>query len=147
VHAMSKQELRTYMHAHRLVVLSTVNARGEPESALIGIAVTDEYELIFDTDQKSRKHINLLKRPRAAVTFSGPGERTVQYEGLALPVSTIDPADAAYRDVYYAAWPNARERLAWPDLVYWRLTPLWARYSCFDVESTVEEFSWEHAGF
>jgi pyridoxine/pyridoxamine 5'-phosphate oxidase len=130
------------MRDHRLVVIGTVNAKGEPESALVGIAVTDACELIFDTSSKSRKHANLVLRPRAAVTFSGPGERTVQYEGMASPLSTTGSADASYRDVYYRAWPEGRDRLSWPDLVYWRLTPLWARYACYEDGSTVEEFHW-----
>jgi hypothetical protein len=139
---MTKPQLLAYLRTHPLVVISTVNARGEPEAALIGIAVTEEYEVIFDTSQTSRKHINLLRLPHVAVTFSGPGERTVQYEGLALPVSLTDPADASYREVYYAAWPDGRDRVSDSALAYWRIVPLWARYSCFECEPIVEEFRW-----
>ena len=65
------------------------------------------------------------------MTLTGPGEQTLQYEGLAAAVSITAPADARWREAYYAAWPDGRDRLAWPALVYWRLRPLWLRYSDF----------------
>jgi hypothetical protein len=80
--------------------------------------------LIFDTVSSSRKHANLVLRPRIAVTFSGPGEQTLQYEGVAFPISTTGMRDATYRETYYAAWPDGPARLDWEGLVYWGVTPL-----------------------
>lgn len=131
-----------YLRAQRLAVISTVNRDGAPEGALIGVAVTDRFELIFDTTSDTRKHANLLVVPRVAMTFSGPGERTVQYEGIAFPVSVGDPSDETYREAYYAAWPDGRGRLRWPRLAYWRVEPRWARYSSFDGEPEMVAFVW-----
>ena len=129
---LTDAQLLAYMRSHKLAVVSTVDAAGRPQAALVGIATTDAFDLIFDTVSTSRKHANLTRDPRAAVTFAGPAERTLQFEGVALPVSTTDPADAPWREAYYRAWPECRDHLAWPTLAYWRLAPRWLRYSDYD---------------
>ena len=140
---ITKTDLLAYMRGHKLAVVATTNGKGAPEAALVGIAATDKHELIFDTVSSSRKHANLVLHPRVAATFSGPGEKTLQYEGLAFPISTNGSLDAAYREAYYAAWPDGRERLNWEGLVYWGITPVWARYSDFDRGPLITEFHWD----
>ena len=129
---LANAEFIAYMRGHTLAVVATLGPDGGPQAALVGVGVTDALEVIFDTVSTSRKHANLLADPRAAVTFSGPGEKTLQFEGLAAPVSTTDPADARRREAYYRAWPDGPARLAWPGLVYWRISPVWLRYSDYD---------------
>jgi hypothetical protein len=140
---ITKTDLLVYMRGHGLAVVATVNQEGAPEGALVGIGVTDKHELILDTVSSSRKHANLVLRPRIAVTFSGPGEQTLQYEGLAFPISLTGPHDAGYREAYYTAWPDGRERLNWEGLVCWGVTPVWARYSDFERGPLVAEFHWD----
>jgi general stress protein 26 len=140
--AFSKIELLAYVRLHRLAVIATVAEDGAPQAALVGIASTGGLELVFDTLSTTRKHRNLLRDPRIAVTFSGPGEKTAQIEGVALPVSRADVADAAFLDAYYAVWPDGRERASWPNLVYWRVAPRWARYSDYDRGPLVAELRW-----
>jgi general stress protein 26 len=126
---MRDAELLDYLRGHKLAVVSTRAEDGGPQAALVGVAVTDGFQIVFDTTSLTRKHANLLRDPRAAVTFSGPGEQTLQYEGVAVPVSVTDPADAVWREAYYAAWPDGRSRVNWPNLVYWRIDPRWLRFS------------------
>jgi len=76
-----------YMQRHRLAVVATIGADGGPQSALVGVGVTSALEVVFDTLSTTRKHANLESDRRIAVTFSGRGEQTLQYEGAALPVS------------------------------------------------------------
>jgi pyridoxine/pyridoxamine 5'-phosphate oxidase len=111
---MILNELRTYLQQHRIAVLATVNDQGAPEAALVGVAVTDELDLVFDTLAATRKHANLRRCPRTAVVFSGPGECT--------------------------AWPDGRARAAWPGLVYWRVRPRWARYADYASGPLIVEF-------
>jgi|SRR5215469_15557700 len=125
-------ELLAYMRSHKLAVVSSISADGSPQSALVGIAVTDGFQIIFDTVDTSRKHANLARDPRAAVTFSGPGEQTLQFEGIAAPISVSGPGDAHYRETYYQARPDGRLRLNWPGISYWRIEPRWLRFSDFD---------------
>jgi len=138
-----KADVLAYMRQHRLAVLSTRTADGTPQGALVGVATTDSMALIFDTVSNSRKHENLLRDRRVAVTFCGPEERTLQLEGVALPVSKTGSEDAVYREAYYLTWPDGRERLKWPNLSYWRILPSWARYSDFSLGPLIEEFRWE----
>ena len=125
-----KADVLAYMRKHRLAVDSTCAADGAPQGALIGIATTDSMELVFDTISSSRKHANLSRDRRVAVTFTGPEEQTLQLEGVAVPVSTSGPDDAVYRDAYYLAWPDGRDRLRW------------ARYSDFNGP-LIAEFGWD----
>jgi PPOX class probable F420-dependent enzyme len=142
VEALSKVELLAYVRLHKLAVIATVAEDGAPQSALVGIGSTSELEIVFDTLSTTRKHRNLQRDPRIAVTFSGPGETTAQIEGIARPVSPGVAADAAYLDAYYAAWPDGRERAIWPSLVYWRMVPRWARYSDFARGPLIAELRW-----
>lgn len=130
--SLSDEELLGYMRGHKLAVVATSASDGSPQSALVGIGVSPRLEIVFDTVSSSRKHGNLVRNPRVAVTFSGPGEKTLQYEGIAFPVSLEGAEDRGYREVYYEAWPDGRERLSWPNLVYWRVAPRWLRFSDFD---------------
>ncbi len=142
---ISDADLLAYMRGHKLAVVSTVDALGRPQGALVGVGIADDFSITFDTVDASRKHANLLADPRTAVTFSGPGERTLQFEGMASAVSTTDPAGAVWREAYYAAWPDGRERLAWEGLVYWRIEPRWLRFSDYDAGPLIMEKVFEGA--
>ncbi|MFI4890948.1 MAG: pyridoxamine 5'-phosphate oxidase family protein [Steroidobacterales bacterium] len=139
---MENKELLAYMRQHQHVVLSSIGADGAPQAALVGIAVLDSMELVFDTVTTSRKHANLSRDGRAAVTFSGPDEQTLQLEGIAYPVSVTGAADLSFREGYYRAWPDGPARLEWPGLCYWRVMPRWARYSDFNRGPLIAEFHW-----
>jgi pyridoxine/pyridoxamine 5'-phosphate oxidase len=127
---MTRAELIAFLRRHCVAVVSTVSPSGAPESALVGFAVSDELELVFDTVTTSRKVHNLRANPRVAVVIGGwGGEQTAQLEGIA-----DELADDRLREVYYAAYPDGRERaVAWNDLVYVRVRVTWARYSDFDA--------------
>ena len=140
--SFGKPELLAYMRRHKLAVVATIGANNGPQSALVGVAVTHAFEVIFDTLSTTRKHANLRRDHRIAVTFSGPDEQTLQYEGEALPVSVAGAGDEVYRQAYYEAWPEGRQHLQWQNLVYWRVVPRWARYSDYDRGPLILEFHW-----
>jgi hypothetical protein len=98
--------------------------------------------VIFDTVTDSRKHCNLLRNSRAAIVFSGPGEQTLQFEGIARPMAIAAAKDAELLSIYYEAWPDGRDRLKWPNIAYWCVAPRWARYSDFDRGPLIREFQW-----
>jgi hypothetical protein len=50
---------------------------------LIGIAVTAELEIVFDTVKSSRKYGNLATNPAATFVVGCTSETTLQYEGVA----------------------------------------------------------------
>ena len=96
---------------------------------MIGIAVTDALDIIFDTLTTSRKYANLRTDPRVALVIGWDAEQTVQCEGVVEPLSG-DELDAGKQD-YFAVWPDGRERERWPDIAYIRVRPRWLRYSDF----------------
>ena len=61
---MTKAEVQGFMAAHKLGVLGYLSAQGVPRSALGGIAVTPELEIVFDTVSSSRKYGDLLRNSR-----------------------------------------------------------------------------------
>ena len=128
----STGDLLAYLRRSKLATVSTIGPDGAPQSALVGIGVTDDLRIVFDTASTTRKHANLVRDPRISVVVAGPGEQTLQYEGVATqtPVAGIEGADV--REAYYLSWPDGRDRLSWPGLSYWCVTPTWARYSDFD---------------
>ena len=130
---MTRQELLQFMRGHRLAVQASVSSSGAAQAAVVGIAVTESLEIIFDSIDTTRKVHNLRQNPRIAFTIGGvtPGdERTVQYEGIAdEPTGTeLEPL----QELYFAYHPDGRERLSWPGLVYFRSRPTWIRFSDFN---------------
>jgi general stress protein 26 len=102
------------MRRHKFAVIATTEPPGAPHAVRVGVATTDALQLVFDTLASTRKHANLQREPRVAVTFTGPNQRTLEYEGVAFPLSVSDAADDAYREVYYSVWPDGRERARLP---------------------------------
>jgi general stress protein 26 len=125
---MTKAEMYAFLRGHRLAVISTVNA-ASPQASLIGIAVTESLEIIFDTVSTSRKYANLRADPRVALVIGWEAEQTVQFEGIAELLS--GKALEACKPDYFAAWPDGCERERWPDIAYVRVRPRWLRYSDF----------------
>ena len=141
----TKSEVLAYMRLHRFAVVATIGADGSPQASLVNIASTSELEVVFDTLTTSRKHGNLQRDARIAVTFSGPDEQTLQLEGIAKPVSLTDSLDHDTREAYYEIWPDGRDRVNLPTLAIWRIEPRWARYSDYARGPLVADFHWDAA--
>jgi len=96
---------------------------------------------VFDTSSASRKCRNLRRDPRIALVIGWNDERTVQLEGRA-----DEPQGAeleALKARYFEVFPDGREREAWPDIVYFRVRPSWARFSYFSGSAPeITEFTW-----
>ena len=81
---MTKALVHGFIDSQRLAVLSSISAvDGKPQSALVGIAVTPNFEIVFDTLQSSRKYRNLIQNPAVSFVIGCAGEITVQFEGAA----------------------------------------------------------------
>jgi hypothetical protein len=123
-------DLYSFMTRFRYGVVSSVAADGSPQSALVGIAVTPQLEIVFDTLNTSRKYRNLVGRPSCSFVVGWSGEQTVQFEGVAeLPGGA---ELKRFQDVYFAAWPEGPGRMTWPGIAYFVVRPKWIRYSDFD---------------
>ncbi len=117
-----------FLRDKKLGVISTLGPEA-PQSALVGIAATPDLRLIFDTVETSRKFANLMRYPACSFVIGWKGEQTLQYEGFAERVTShADNPDLA---AYFAAWPDGVDRLNWPGIAHFVVTPLWLRYSDF----------------
>src|SRR5690348_3233623 len=124
--SITPAELLAFLRTQRFAIQATRGLDDSVQAALIGIAVTDALEIVFDTLATTRKAQNLRRSPRIALVIGGwiPGdERTVQYEGIAdEPSGTeLDRLKA----VYFDAWPDGPSRASWPGLIYVRVRPAW----------------------
>lgn len=126
---MDRPGLLAFLRAHRLCVQATVSPYGFPQAAVVGFAVTDELELVFDTEATSRKVKNLREDPRMAVVVGGDEDKTAQLEGIADEPTGAERARLV--EAYLRVWPDGVERAAWPHITYVRFRPHWARYSDF----------------
>ena len=131
---MDASRLLEFLRQHRLAVQASVSAAGAPQAAIVGYAITDRFEIVFDTIDSTRKATNLRHNRRLALVIGGwlaGDERTVQYEGIADEPSgaELEPL----KQVYYGAYPDGPGRLSWPGLIYVRVRPTWIRYSDYTV--------------
>ncbi len=122
---MTEADLYRYLAGCRLGVLGTVGESG-PQGALMGIAVTPELEIVFDTVSSSRKFGNLSVRPECSFVMGLDGLWTAQYEGEARLL--VSPELERYREIYFAAFPDGPGRLNWPGISYFAVRPKWIRF-------------------
>lgn len=64
---MTRAQFVAFVRAARQGVIATVDVGGSPEAALVGFAVTDEAEVIFDSLTEARKVRDIRARPRVAL--------------------------------------------------------------------------------
>jgi pyridoxine/pyridoxamine 5'-phosphate oxidase len=137
---MNKAGIFEFMSREALAVLGSVSPDGAPQSALVGIAVTPELEIVFDTVKSTRKYRNLASNPAASFVVGCTQEVTVQFEGVATELSGDELAQ--YQKVYFEKWPDGPSRLTWPGICYFVVRPRWIRYSDFNQRPPeIAEFS------
>jgi hypothetical protein len=140
---MQPADLLRFMRRHRYAVQASVTPAGAPQAAVIGIAVTGAFEIVFDTIGGSRKAQNLRVNRRLALVLgdaNGGDEWTVQFEGLA-----DEPRGGELerlKDAYFSVFPDGRDRQRWPGLTYFRVTPTWIRFTDYHVDpAAIHEFA------
>jgi hypothetical protein len=127
---MQLEELYNFIHARKLAVISSTSPGGNPQSALVGVAVSPELHIVFDTVKSSRKYTNLKADPRISLVSGWDAEITVQYEGVA-----VEPKGEALhqaKSLYFKTWPECVEHQQWPGITWFLVTPRWIRYSDFN---------------
>jgi hypothetical protein len=128
--ALSRAELLSFLRGPRYAVEASVSPAGQPQAAIMGIVVSDAFEVLFDTLGSTRKMANLRANPRIALaigSLEAGAHRGVQLEGLA-----DEPGGGELervKELYFARFPEGRARLAWPGITYVRVRTSWLRYS------------------
>ena len=135
---MTTEFLYHFISKHKYAVISTVSNGQYPESALIGIGVTPDLTIIFDTVSTTRKYQNLIENPSVAFVIGWDNEQTLQYEGIAR-VPTESEMDELL-SVYFDAFRDGKDRKEnWMDIAYFCVEPKWIRYSDFNDPQKIEE--------
>ncbi len=132
---MTRAELLRFMRTEKYAVQASVSPSGAPQAAVVGIVVTDAFEVFFDTLGTSRKAQHLRQNPAIALVIgstAGDAAQTVQYEGLADEPS--GPELERLMTFYCARFPDGQERQQWPDITFVRVRPTWIRYSNFAAD-------------
>ena len=129
---MNRRELLGFMRARRYAVVATTSPTGYPHAAVVGVAITDTFEIIFDTLDSTRKMADLRANGRAAFTFGSLEDKTATT--LQLEGEGVEPLDAERERVvaaYLRTFPDGRERQKWPGITYVCVAPHWLRFSDF----------------
>jgi sulfate adenylyltransferase large subunit len=132
---MTRGQLLAFLRRHRLCVQASASAAGAPQAAVVGFAVSDDLEIVFDTIGTSRKMANIRRDPRVAMVVGWDDEQTAQLEGIA-----DEPQGAELvrlKAVYFRVYPDGVQRQSWKDITYVRVRLTWARYSDFRYGNTV----------
>lgn len=134
---MKTEFLYDFISKNKYAVLSTVTKDNLAEAALVGIGVTTDLKIIFDTVTTSRKYKNLITNPSIAFVIGWDNEQTIQYEGNA-QIPTASELDKLL-ETYFSVFPDGKERKEnWKDIVYFCVTPKWIRYSDFNNQQIEE---------
>src|SRR5262249_61217716 len=106
---MTRADLVAFLRRYKLAVQASVGPGGGPQAAVVGFAVSDELEIVFDTTEDTRKYRNLRADPRIALVIGWDHEVTAQIEGVAdFPSGT---ELERIRQCYFVAYPDGRQRL------------------------------------
>jgi hypothetical protein len=132
---MQRAELLSFIREHRLAAEASVSGSSRAQAAVVGFAISNAFEIVFDTLDSTRKVANLRQNPKLAFVICGftPGdERTAQYEGLADEPTGADLERLT--EIYYGVYPDGRARRNWAGLIYVRVRPTWIRYSDYNLD-------------
>jgi len=122
-------EIRAFIDACGTAVLGTVSPSGVAQTAVMGIVVTPELEIVFDTVNTTRKYANLKAHPQCSFAM-WKKEHGLQYEGVAM--EPVGEELARYQEIYFAKLPDGRDRLSWPGMTYFVVRPTWLRDSNYE---------------
>ena len=140
---MTRADVLEFMRSHSLAVQASLSPVDAPQAAVVGFIVTDDFEVVFDTVNTTRKVANLRRNARCALVIGGivnGDERTVQLEGIADEPTGSDLE--RLKELYFVRFPDGRERQHWPGLMYVRVRPRWLRFSDFNQSPpAIAEFS------
>jgi hypothetical protein len=131
---VTRSELLSFMKAQRHGAIATAGPDA-PQAAVVGIVVTDDFEVFFDTLESTRKAANLRARQRVAFVVGGfepDAQRTVQLEGVADEPGGVELDELKH--LYFERFIDGPQRQAWKGLIYVRVRPTWLRYSDYRTD-------------
>lgn len=144
----NKQEIKAkaldFLKSQRVAVVSTVDEKGDPQSAAVTFLIDDEFNIFFVTRKKSRKFANIIRNPRVAVVvgFDPEHPSTIQMHGNA----KISEENRITTLLKFSQALISREKW-WPllkvaglDFVVMEVKIDWARWLNLDADAHDENF-------
>lgn len=122
-----KERVLKFINDHTLMVVSTLNAGGKSESAVVGFGETEDFKLIFGTNSNTRKAQNILSNGDVSVVIGWDGAGTVQYEGVARKLEGYESDE--YSDIYFQKVPKSRRHKDVEGETYFLIEPKWLRFT------------------
>lgn len=124
-----KKKILDYMKKVELMVISTINKEGKPESALVGFSETRDLEIIFGTPNKTRKYTNLKSHKNVSLVIGWELDEkiTIQYEGSAQEVTGKEAEKC--RKLHIAKNPKREKWVHEEGEAMFKIKPKWIRYS------------------
>jgi len=130
--ARVEQEKRmiNFLKREHLMVISTINKEGAPESAVVGYTETPNLEIIFCTFNTTRKYANLKKNPHVSLVIGWDVDEkiTIQYEGVAEEVIDTNELDK-HKKLHIAKRPKREKHVYDSRERCFKVKPKWIRYS------------------
>ena len=125
-----------FIRREKYAVISSVNQAGQSESALIAFSETESYEIIFMTNEKTRKIQNILLNPNVSIVVGFDPEvlTSIQMEGVAR-VLLLESA-GEYADIHYQKQPGSLAHKKTPGECIVVINLLWARYTNYSPKQT-----------
>ncbi len=130
-----KNKILNFLSTNHLMVLSTMNKKNNPQSALVAFAETEHLELIFGTFSTTRKYTNLKQNQNVSIVI-GTDETTnitLQYEGIATEASSAKETKA-WQAIQLKKNHASKKYADHKDQRYFKITPIWIRYSDFSKD-------------
>ncbi|MFA6602413.1 MAG: pyridoxamine 5'-phosphate oxidase family protein [Candidatus Shapirobacteria bacterium] len=131
---MDKNKVLEFIKSQTLAVLSTATKQGIIESAVMAIAVTDNWEVLMSSEPNTRKIFNLKNNPYTSLLVGGLQSPSIQLDGTSVVLT--DSEGEEIRKQIIAIHPNTAEYLN-PPIAYIKFIPNWLRYSDFSQEPPI----------
>ena len=122
-----KQKILDFIKRNKLMVISTINPQGIPQSAVLEFGETDNLEIIFDTFNTARKYRNLKHNQNISLVIGWDENITVQYDGEAIELEGEELK--RYKKFYFKKNPEAQRWEKRQGIRYFKTLPKWVRYS------------------
>lgn len=135
-------------------VLSTISAKGTPQSATVIFYCDDTFHLYFPTKQRSKKFENIKRDPHVAfVVTDVENVMTVQLEGRAEEVTdstemqhVINQLIAFQHNQGSSGWVLPVKRIEAGYFAFVKITPTWIRFGDFREQEDADDddqFFWD----
>lgn len=132
-----REIIQIFLTSQMLCVVSTVNADGTPESALVAFSESSDLEITIGTFNDTRKFANILRNPHVACVI-GTTDQTLQLEGIAR-IANDEEIDHC-RIQHTQKNPASAKYVHDPKQRFVIVKPTWLRYTDYGTDpDTIEE--------